>query len=619
VKPEVLVHAASAGETVEHLRSLGVASRAVTDLAAAAAAADGDLVVMRGGARVGGGFVERLSAAVEAGEGTVATAAAIAFEGDPELIATRSLNLRPRTTRLTLDCTLVTRAALDLAGPLDENFGLRCNERGLVHVVADDVLVAGVPRTQGEDPLDGFEYGDLPPRPPTRLARALTWTRRVADGLEVTLDGRALRALQSGTEVQSMALIEALQRTGDVRVRVLLEDRAAPPLGDVETVTDAAGARRTAIVHRPQQVSSPDDLLRLAHFGERLVVTHLDLLLFHNPSYHATEDTFAGYRRMTGAALAAADLVVAISEHVERDLLAEDLVDPTHVRSVHLGTDHERPGPASAPAGLDALAGRPFIVQLGSDLRHKNRPFSIELLRELRALGWPGALVLAGPSVEFGSSRAAEDALLADPSLAAHVVRLAAVSDAERRWLYREAAAVAFPSTSEGFGLVPFEAAAAGTPPLVAHVSAMAELLPPELSLLVPWDARASAQRVLPALSDDREHIAGAVQALGQRLSWDRAAHALVELYDETLARPARAASMNAWQALAAEARRGHWEGSYWALRDEVGPTGLALVGKDGSLPEDAQRALAALAGRGATRGPLLRALRTAGKLGRAR
>ena len=46
-------------------------------------------------------------------------------------------------------------------------------------------------------------------------------------------------------------------------MRVPLRTAGRPPLGDAETVADAAGAPRTAIVHRPQQVSSPDDLLRL--------------------------------------------------------------------------------------------------------------------------------------------------------------------------------------------------------------------------------------------------------------------------------------------------------------------------------------------------------------------
>jgi len=573
--PEVLVHPAPAAETVERLRALGIAARAVEDLTTLA----GDVVLVRDGARVAAGFVERLQAA--APDATVATVAAIALpDGDPAVVAERALGLRPRTTTLSLDCTLVTAAALDAAGPLDQGFAERCAALGLLHVIADDVLVTGVPATDMSDPLDRFEYGDLPPRPATRLERALTWTRRVVEGLEVTLDVRMLRDVRSGTEVQALALIEALQRTGAVKLRLLLEEGVPVPeaVREFPVVTEAKGARRTAIVHRVSQVAGAEDLLRLAHVGERLVVSHLDLLLFHDPAYHASTDTWAGYRRMTASALAAADLVVAISAAAADDLRAEDLVPAERLRRVHLGTDHERPGEAVRPPGV---GDGPFIVQLGSDLRHKQRPFAIALVAELRALGWPGGLVLAGPSVEHGSSREQEPE---------HdfVVKLGSVSDAERRWLYREAAAVAFPSTSEGFGLVPFEAANAGTLPLVAPVSALRELVGEENALLVPWDPKASAERVLPALTSPGA-IVGAVRERGARLTWDATARQLLELYDEVLALPARAAAHSAFQALAAEARRGHWEGTYYDLRNQVGANGIELAQ---ALPENAQRAL---------------------------
>src|SRR5205814_869932 len=109
-----------------------------------------------------------------------------------------------------------------------------------------------------------------------------------------------------------------------------------------------------------------------------------------------------------------------------------------------------------------------FLLHLGTDLRHKNRPFALQLLRALRARGWEGSLVLAGPDQLLGGTRQAEEALLAaDPGLATHVHRLGAVSEPEKAWLLTNAAAVAYPTVDEGFGLLPFEAVAAGTP--VAH------------------------------------------------------------------------------------------------------------------------------------------------------
>jgi hypothetical protein len=63
--------------------------------------------------------------------------------------------------------------------------------------------------------------------------------------------------------------------------------------------------------------------------------------------------------------------------------------------------------------------------------------------------------------------------------------------------------------------------------------------------------------------------------------------------------------------------KRMEFEGRYWALRNEIGPTGFTLVGADGRLPEDAQRALSALASRSATRGPLLAGLKLARRVSR--
>ena len=67
--------------------------------------------------------------------------------------------------------------------------------------------------------------------------------------------------------------------------RVLLDEGS---LEGVETITDVVGVPRTAIVHRPYQVSTAEDVTRLAHAGERLVVSHLDLLLYHDSAYHRT-------------------------------------------------------------------------------------------------------------------------------------------------------------------------------------------------------------------------------------------------------------------------------------------------------------------------------------------
>ena len=54
------------------------------------------------------------------------------------------------------------------------------------------------------------------------------------------------------------------------------------------------------------------------------------------------------------------------------------------------------------------------------------------------------------------------------------------MTDSELSWLYRHAALVLFPTLYEGFGLVPFEAAAAGTPCVERLAAQLVRYLPSE-------------------------------------------------------------------------------------------------------------------------------------------
>ena len=290
--------------------------------------------------------------------------------------------------------------------------------------------------------------------------------------------------------------------------------------------------RRADIVHRPYQVTNADDLKFLRTIGQRLVITHHDLISFRNPGYHDGAGAWLEYRRVTRQALAAADAVVFDSAHAAADARAEDLVEPDRALVAPIGVDHrlaepDADRPATPPAGAGQLAGRPYLLCLGTDYRHKNRVFALQLLEALRERGWDGDLVLAGPRVQNGSSAGEEAMFLATrPDLAAHVMTLPAIADPEKRWLYEHATAAAYPTISEGFGFVPFEAAAFGIPCLFAPVTSLAETLADVEAPIVPWDVAASAERCLELLTGKKAAAAQvkAIRRAAGPLTW--AAHA---------------------------------------------------------------------------------------------
>ena len=114
------------------------------------------------------------------------------------------------------------------------------------------------------------------------------------------------------------------------------------------------------------------------------------------------------------------------------------------------------------------------------------------------------------------------------------------VSEEEKRWLFEHAALVISPTTYEGFGLIPFEAADAGVPCLFAPQASLAEVLPPELGLIEPWDAALTSDRAIKLLTDpaERTSLVDSVRSAAGRYRWDRTAEEVLEVYREAAQAP---------------------------------------------------------------------------------
>jgi hypothetical protein len=285
-------------------------------------------------------------------------------------------------------------------------------------------------------------------------------------------------------------------------------------------------------------------------------------------------------------------------------------VDDGQAAVVYPGTDHRlnalRPTP-SRPSGLAEQLDGPFIVALGTDYRHKNRLFALRLLDELRRQhGWDGSLVLAGPHVPHGSSAGEEAAFLTSrPQLASVVFELGSVSEAEKRWLLEQAAAVVYSTVYEGFGLIPFEAGEAGTPCLFAPHTSLSEILPSMMARLVPWDAAASADRVINFIDGaERADFVEQLRQLSAPYTWRRSAEETVAVYEHAAADASRSRRLVSIDEAVSE-DEGEADERYEELVTALGEHGLALVGPNGVLPEDMHRPLLAIATRRWLRWPI--------------
>ncbi|MGB9185701.1 MAG: glycosyltransferase [Solirubrobacteraceae bacterium] len=582
----------------------------------AASVAPADVVFMDLPCRVDEGWLEGLRAAAHSGA-EVASAVAITTAAVPEARETNfpkaaaavqavGSPLYPRAEQLVGPCRYIRRSAIDLAGPPGPGFGGRCLEAGLAHVVADRVLVDA-------DGVDEVQVS---------THRAIGAARRAVGGLSVVIDARILDGPMDGTRVHVLELIAALARNGAARVTALVparltdETRAALELAAGVTVISLNPGQplppglHADVAHRPFQISAHADLTVLGQLADRLVITHQDLISYHNPTYFPSAQAWAGYRAMTAHALRAADRVLFFSAHVRDDALGEELVEAHRASVVPLGVDHVvstvtgvvapvAPGGARAlSADLDAET----ILCLGTDFHHKNRVFALRMVQALQQRhDWPGRLVFAGSRVAWGSSREQERALQAqDARLAEAVIELDAVTESEKQWLLERAGLVIYPTVHEGFGLIPFEAAAHRRPCLWAAGTALSEILPDTAAQIVPWDASASAERALALMRDPE--LAGAnidaIAAAATHLRWDETAARLIDVYHGVCDAPASPA--------------GRLERDQGLMRQGLSDEAIRLVGPGGALPRDLERPLLALATHRRIGAPVLGAIRAA-------
>jgi len=268
--------------------------------------------------------------------------------------------------------------------------------------------------------------------------------------------------------------------------------------------------------------------LRTLH-GSKLVVTVLDMIPEHFPEYFdvtgpygrlVTRRWIEGKRTLCHQA----DVILAISEHTKRDLVACYGIDPARITVTHLG--NSLAGGADRPRP-DGFPGR-YLLFVGTRNTYKNFGFFVEaaapLLAEDPALG----IVCIG-----GGQLAPEElALIARHGLAGRVAQRS-VADHELAACYAHARAFVFPSLYEGFGIPILEAFACGCPALVANASCFPEIAGDAAAYFDPAD-RDSLRSALRRVLVDRAYAEALREqglARAKVFTWEQTARRTLDAY----------------------------------------------------------------------------------------
>jgi len=380
------------------------------------------------------------------------------------------------------------------------------------------------------------------------LEAHISWATSQVQSLSVVVDGACVTDdPHTGTQhlvVQVARELANSRPTASVALAVPVESLDAARIavaGTTVTVVDRTDIGPIDVMYRPYQMLFASELDVVATTGRRRIVGQLDMIGFSNPFYHPSPGLFSLARNLQRHLMRSSDGVTFISQYGRDSAVADcpDL-DPSRLHVVSCGAD-PKPSPGDRPEGVPENFG-PFVLCLSATFWHKNRAHAIASFAELARTGYTGSLVVIGPEPYYGRSVAADEKLLQrlDESISRRVHFLGQAPESEKWWLLEHADAVVYPSVVEGFGLVPFEAAAVGTPSLTFAGTAPGELLSATDAVIDTWDPKQWAARIGSWVDSEatRHQVLEHVTTVAIEHSWRRCAERTWDAIDAALAQP---------------------------------------------------------------------------------
>ncbi len=356
----------------------------------------------------------------------------------------------------------------------------------------------------------------------------------------VALNGRFLAAPATGVQRVAEELIKQLD--------LLLGERktAAPWTLFVPSDAKRHLALKNIAVHRSTGLGGPLweqlELPRLAR-GRFLIslcnqaplLQKGGLLMIHDAQAFLSPESYSPlfrlwYRFSVPRMAAAAERVVTVSNYSQEKLIAFDIATPSKTRVVYNGIDHLSSIEADGEAiGKLGLSPRAYVVALSNTQKHKNISLLFEVFRQPAKRHLKLVLVGSAGTEDFARKG------LQPPD---NALFCGNVTDAALRALYENALCLAFPSTTEGFGLPPLEAMLSGCPAIVAPRGALPEVCV-DAALYADPDDPGAWNNAIDLLEQDPAARAGLIDKGRRRASifqWRASARQLMSIIQEALA-----------------------------------------------------------------------------------
>lgn len=228
------------------------------------------------------------------------------------------------------------------------------------------------------------------------------------------------------------------------------------------------------------------------------------------------------------AGMHAADLIVAVSQAVRRQLIEQFGVSPKKICVIYNGVRTES-WPARRRLGRE---GMPLAVFAGRVTYQKGPHYFVQAAQRLRERQPDLRFVLAGAGDMLDSTMA----LASELGIADSFSFPGFLDHNSLQALFAQADVFVMPSLSEPFGIVALEAIAASVPVVMSARAGVAEVIASAYKV-EPWDIDAIADAVDAMLNDPvaAADMADAARREAQKWDWNRAAKTLTAQYADLI------------------------------------------------------------------------------------